>query len=431
MVAESVMETPPPSADTTECVAAEPVAAVADAPPVNGVELCTRSDSEGGGSHYDRSSITRARVGDVVARVAPEIGAAALGEGVRFADDGVSLIATAEGRVVLDEAGRVHIAKSLLIEGNVDFATGHVEFPHDVTVNGNVADLFRVHSGGRLEVRGVIEAADVRAGAGLTAAGGISGKSKGRIAVEGDLGAKYVANAIVAATGNVTAATVVNSRVVCGGALAVTEGPILAGHVTATGGIRCEIAGSSAGIKTVIEAGVDEGFRAEAPAKFREVEALRRKAAKIRETVEPLMKNQKKLNAQQKERATELLFEADELESQASGILAALRKSHDAVAARTKFEIVVNETLYAGVTIRFPGVYAVIDDALRGPLRVTTRAMHNETRIVLHYGGGRGAAHPLLTHADPCPHTDALRKLLAPSTPAPAVAGSGERPHRS
>jgi uncharacterized protein (DUF342 family) len=117
-----------------------------------------------------------------------------------------------------------------------------------VEVAGGVCDLFRVHSGGRLRVGGVIEAADVRAGAGLHAAGGISGKGKGRVAVEGDVYARYLANAAVAATGDVVAALMVtNSRVACGGRLVVAEGPVRAGHVTANGGVACAVAGAPAG----------------------------------------------------------------------------------------------------------------------------------------------------------------------------------------
>src|SRR4051794_29344600 len=124
-------------------------------------------------SHYDRSTIVHAKAGDAVAKAPRDLAAAAAGPGVALDPDGVTLRATAAGRVVL-EANRVRVEQSLVIEKNVDFATGHVEFAHDVEIKGNVCDLFKVTAGAHLHVHGVIEAADVRAGAGLRAAGGIS-----------------------------------------------------------------------------------------------------------------------------------------------------------------------------------------------------------------------------------------------------------------
>jgi hypothetical protein len=151
-------------------------------------------------------------------------------------------------------------------------------------------------------------------------------------------------------------------------------------------------------------------------AKLPEAAALRAKAAKIRQALGPLMRNQKALSAQQKERATELLFEADELEAQADALLAGLRAAAAAAAARARPEVEVGQTLYPGVTVRFPGVSAAVDEALPGPLRVTTRTLHGETRVVVHYGRGR-AAHPLPTRPEPDGYAQALRQLLTPTAP--------------
>jgi hypothetical protein len=409
-MAHATADIPGPASDDAPSVAAT----ISDAPAVSpAVELLIKPAEAR--SHYDRSTIVHAKPGDAVAKAKPEVALIAVGEGVALDADGVTLRATAAGRVVL-EADRVRIEQSLVIEKNVDFSTGHVEFAHDVEVMGNVCDLFKVTAGAHLHVHGVIEAADVRAGAGLRAAGGISCKGKGRVAVEGDVHAKYLANSTVAATGNVTALMIAHSRVVCGGKLTVSEGPVLAGHVTATSGVECIVLGSAAGVKTVVEAGIDEGLRTMAQVKVPEVEQLLAKAKKIRETVRPLMENQKRLTPQQKERATELLFEADEFQAQADALLATMKKANDAVAARSKLQVEVEQAIYPGVTIRFPGVYATIHDALAGPLRVATKAMHGETRIVMYYGRS-GTAHSLTTHADPDDFTVALKKLLAPPAP--------------
>ncbi len=422
MAAEPVTAILPASVELSAAPVAEPAedAALDEtvAVPPDGIELLIKPPDSEPTSHYERSSFLTANVGDAVARIAPE-NAAAVGAGLALDADGVTLVATAGGRVIVDR-GVVRIEQSMTIAGNVDFATGNIDYTHDVKVGGSIADLFRAHVGGFLYVRGVIEAADVRAGGGLRAAGGISGKGKGRTVVNGDVNAKYVANATLAATGNITTTMIAHSRVICGGKLTVTEGPTLAGHATATAGVKCTVLGSPAGVKTVVEAGCDETLRAAAVTKVPEAEALRVKAEKIRRTVEPLMRNLKTLNAQQKERATELLFEADEFETQANTIVAELRRAYDTLAARSKCEVVVSETLYSGVVIKFPGVYTVIGDVLQGPLRIATRVMHGETKIVLYYRSSN-TAHSLPTHVDPENNVASLEKLLRPPVPANAV----------
>jgi hypothetical protein len=164
-------------------------------------------------------------------------------------------------------------------------------------------------------------------------------------------------------------------------------------------------------VRTLIEAGIDETVRAAAKVKVPEIEALRAKAGRIRATVQPLMQNHKRLTPQQKERATELLFEADECQSQADALLGELRKIADAAAAKTSLQVVVQETVYPGVTIRFPGVSTSIADMLRGPLCITTRRLHNEMRIIAQFGGS-SVAHPLTTIPDADDPITAMKRLL-------------------
>src|SRR4051812_1109734 len=84
-------------------------ATLSNAPPA--IELLIKAAEAK--SHYDRSTIVHAKAGDAVAKAPPELAATAAGQGVALDADGVTLRATAAGRVVLED-NRVRIEQSLV-----------------------------------------------------------------------------------------------------------------------------------------------------------------------------------------------------------------------------------------------------------------------------------------------------------------------------
>jgi uncharacterized protein (DUF342 family) len=273
---------------------------------------------------------------------------------------------------------------AVIVDGDVCAASGPVDAPGDLRICGNVADLMSVTACGSTQVDGVIEAAEVRVGRHLRAAGGITGRGKGRCKVGGSVLAKYVANASLDAGGDVrVTAEIVESRVTCGGELSVEEGSILASHVTAAAGIRCVTAGSETAVETILEAGVDDALRAMAREKLPDILERQRRAQKIKESVEPLLRNQKTLNAQQKEKATELLFEAEETESQTKAAMAPLAERYDASRVHEEGAVIrVASMAHAGVSFRFAGAEATLARDLAGPVRVICERLLGEWRVV-------------------------------------------------
>lgn len=270
------------------------------------------------------------------------------------------------------------------IDGSVDLRTGDIDCEGDLEITGGIADNVTVRAAGSIHVMGVIGSANVTAGKNLNADGGINGRQKGACKAGGEVRAKYVINATIEAEGNVTAVVeVLNSQVTCGGKLVVDDGPLLGGHVTAAGGVRCRLLGNHAGVTTVVDAGIDTPLQDAALRAVREIEADRKRAAKIREIVQPLMRNQKALSAEQKEKATELLFEADEIETRCARATDEIRARYQAAEGRLKPEIRVIETAFPGVTVHLPGLEATIDAAVQGPIWISPRGAENDRRISL------------------------------------------------
>jgi len=383
-------------------------------------------------SHYERSSIVTASAGQDIVRIIPpthgrdgvdvfgnklphrrcEPVKLSLGQNVTMADDECTVRATAAGRVNIQD-GKVWVDPILEIEGDVDFSTGNIHFPGEVIVHHNVLDRFKVVSEASITVHGTVEAAQIEAALDVHVAGGIVGKEKGSVRAGRNIVCRFINGAAIEAGSNVTAqAEIVHCRLVCGGQVVVENGPLLAGHTTAKGGIHCKSLGSDANVRTLVEVGIDETFRRLCATRLPDVQSRRQKAQHVREVVEPLLANQKGLTASQKEKATELLCEAAELESQADQILQDLREASEAAEAGAVKEVHVDDELHSNVIIRFPGLEAHVSQAFKGPLKVTLRTIEDRQTIAV-VDMQSGTVHALETHPFADKPIDTVRRLLA------------------
>jgi uncharacterized protein (DUF342 family) len=301
-------------------------------------------------------------------------------------------------------------ATEQVIDGNVDASRAKVDVPAALRVLGNVGDATDVRAGGDVRVGGMIEAARVHAGGVIDVAGGISGKGRGSLSADGDVVARYMMNATVEARGNVRVEVEAsNSMVIALGRVTIERRALSGGSIIAGNGIECPVLGAASGTKMTVEVGTDEFLRREIARLLPDITAKRKKADHTRSVVRPLLANQKALTAPQKEKATELLFEADELSSQTDRMLADLRRAYEAwLACNARSEIVVAETIHPGVTIRFPGLETVVEIGIKGPVRIVPQRIDNERRIVVIDGR---TTFPLKTFIVP-DAMDALRTAL-------------------
>jgi len=113
-----------------------------------------------------------------------------------------------------------------------------------------------------------------------------------------------------------------------------------------------------------------------------EIEARRRKAAKVRDVVEPLLANQKHLNGHQKEKATELLYQAYELEDSVKKMIDELRELYEEAKEKAVPEIKVQGIAYNGVEIHFPKVATTLKDPVKGPLKIVPGKRNGSLRVL-------------------------------------------------
>jgi len=187
----------------------------------------------------------------------PEVKSVVLktGDGVHLENDGSRVIADKAGRVIYLK-DTVTVTDELVVEGDVDFEVGHINFKGYVIVKGDVLDDFNVSGEKGIKVIGTIGACVLESGGDIEI-GGMAGQDKGVIRCGGNLHARYLHEVTVECSGNVIIETeLLNSSVSGGGFISTPGGIISGGEHIARSGIEAKILGSRVGIHTRLTAGI-------------------------------------------------------------------------------------------------------------------------------------------------------------------------------
>lgn len=103
---------------------------------------------------------------DVLGKVLPVVGFKdfqfLLKKNVVLSADGLEVVAACSGRPVRLTEREYMVENVYVRHQDVDLATGSIDFPGDVYVNGNVQDGLHIFTGGRLEIRGSVSHAEIR-----------------------------------------------------------------------------------------------------------------------------------------------------------------------------------------------------------------------------------------------------------------------------
>lgn len=187
-----------------------------------------------------------------------------LGKNVKLSEDGSKVIATVDGILVARTDGSIDVNEVLVIKGDVDYATGNIDFPGEVQISGDIKPGFSVKAKGNITVNGVIEAATVISFEGSVSALGIKGREKGIVKAKEDVTARFLENAIIEAGKSVVVnGPITNSQIRAGLEVKATgnKGIIAGGSIVAGFIVEAEEIGSPLGIKTLIEIGFDPQAR--------------------------------------------------------------------------------------------------------------------------------------------------------------------------
>ncbi|MGM0380456.1 MAG: FapA family protein, partial [bacterium] len=203
------------------------------------------------------------------------------GKNVRRDDN--KFLAEIDGQVVVeDDVLEVHDV--YIVEGDVDYSTGNIDFEGTVNIQGNVRDRFRVRAGGDIIVEKGIGKSYLQAENNIIIKEGIRGKGGAQINAAGNLVSEFIEHAGVIAQGNVIVSEMIlHSRVDAGEGIYVSggRGLITGGEVRAGEIISAEEIGSIGTSETRCEVGID-------PAYFRQMAKIEEKIISQQEKLDKI-----------------------------------------------------------------------------------------------------------------------------------------------
>lgn len=183
------------------------------------------------------------------------------GKNVKISDNGMRLISEIDGEIVFKK-NIVHVYPVHVVNGDVDYSTGDIDFIGCVVVKGSIIEGFTVECEGNLEVYHSISGAFVECNGDVIVRGGILGKEKGSVKAGGNIVAKFIENADCDAKNDVIVEkAIMNSNIkasrVC---VRGVNGLIVGGNIQAVDEIESPIIGSELAVKTNLVVGINKDF---------------------------------------------------------------------------------------------------------------------------------------------------------------------------
>ncbi|MBN1834302.1 MAG: DUF342 domain-containing protein [Spirochaetales bacterium] len=270
--------------------------------------------------------------------------------------EGDQVLADRDGRFQRGE-GSFWVNEVLELQGDVDYRTGHVDFPGDVLIRGEIKAGFRVHSGGSVYCAKTMDASEVRTAGDLVVRWGLIGRKSGSVKVGGEVTARFIENCYVEAKGPVRVEVgILNSAVFSGDRVELgRKGVIAGGSVTAQNGVRATQLGTRMGPRTEIYCGTDYAVE-------QKLEWIRNKNMELAFKLKDIERRLKRPNGdggrllEIQRRIRETIHKLNET---AQSLVFRLDKNESA-------EVVVGGYVYPGVYIEVCHVSFVVVRALKG-----------------------------------------------------------------
>ncbi len=287
------------------------------------------------------------------------------GKNVNVADN--LLMAAIDGQLHVAH-NRVNVLPIIIIEGDVDYSTGNIDFLGSVVVQGSVQPGFTIKAEGNVEVRGNVCGALVEA-MNITVRTGIQGMSRSVLKARDRLVAKFIENATVFADQEIIVNDVIFHSTALAGRRIIVEGQsglVLGGRLAAGEEIRVRTAGNQAQVATDLEVSVDPFLKEEL---FKVRGDLIKSAAKAEELKRALAYMEAQgvdnLTADKRERYAQMAAEYSTLPGQIEDLRLRVEDIESLLYSLKPGRIHISNTLHRGVKVTIGPLSRVMADALK------------------------------------------------------------------
>ena len=303
-----------------------------------------------------------------------------LGKNTRLADDGLTVLATVNGQVMLFN-NKINVEPVLNISGDVSLKTGNITFLGTVIISGNVDDGFTVKATGNIEVHGSVGKAQIDAEGDVVVGRGVMGRGEGSIHAGRSVWSRFIENTtvdagefVIVSDGIVNCQVSANRKILCQGRRAA----IIGGNLIAGEEIHAKTLGSVGGSSETV---LSVGFDPKSKARLEELTASKATAEKELEEVRlnyNTLANQKKQKVGFSEEKEQNLKKFGErkyvLQNELEEIETEINKIHDYLALlKTQGKVSASSKVCAGVKII---IRDVVED-VRTDCKATTFYLEN------------------------------------------------------
>lgn len=305
-----------------------------------------------------------------------------LGAGVVLDADN-KVRATVHG--VLDyRRNQIAVDETLHVGGSVDYSTGNIDFVGDVEVGNQVRDCFVVDSGGSVQIKGLVEAATIRAKHELQLSGGMAGREKGEFFAGGGLRARYIDRATGVVHSHCIIAKEMNScDLTVYGEMNSPNAAMRGGRCSATRGMTIGVLGGAGGIATEVFIGhlpEPEGLIARIQELIRELEGA---AAEATTRLDQLTAGSATVPDPLKDELKAITAEKREYDGRLSVLRTRGTKLADMVRESTKYSLRIMRKVSPGVRVWMPGWQIEIREEIKGPVEILLDKDHRVQLIDL------------------------------------------------
>lgn len=317
----------------------------------------------------------------------PDVHSAVLVEGrnTHLSGDGTAITAALDGQIRAEirkngMEATIHVEEVLNLE-NVDYSTGHIDFPGTVVIKGTVLDGFRVNARGDIIIEKSVGRVSLSATGNIILAGGIVSRDDGFISSGQSVYARFVETASVRAKENIIIEeAVMHSRLTAGKRIHIESGRgELIGGVTVCGKlVRAKKIGARAGSPTRVNAGLDPDQLESLSAlenDYEERRTILRRVESHLSQIEESVRRGKNLEAEEKNTRGQLL----ELKEKVLETLRDMDKQRERIYSSIEPD---PEALVEALEIVHPGVEVSLGATVRR-YRVQRRAISGYCRFVL------------------------------------------------
>lgn len=281
----------------------------------------------------------------------------------RLNEDNNKIYALMEGQIKLHTdlpgvTAQIDVLELLVLE-QVDYSTGHIEFPGSVQIEGTVFDGFHVKAGGDIHIEKSVGQVELEAAGDIVLVGGALCKGQGFIRAGANVYARFVQDAHLHAGESIfIEELVMNSRIVSGADIVIAggRGELVGGSAVCTHSLRATRIGNRMEVATEIRVGV-------APEVLERIQSLEEEFGENQQTLLKIETRLSQIEEQQK-RGRELdeeeeitLSKLELLRTRYMGFIKNIDDQRQALYNTIKPDpdarVIAGEIVYPGVEVHF------------------------------------------------------------------------------